>query len=517
MRSLLLSFSLAFTLLSVSNRSQAQTADNFDAGVLNDYFAFQLDLIRVTPGFTPPVASRALGYSGLAAYEAVVHGTPGRISLAGRVPQLDVLPLPEAGQDYYWPEVVNTALFQMTAALYSNMSDENLTALNALRDAKTALHADEVDAAVLNASGAFGEALALELIDYAGVDGQDACQFSNFPVDYVVPVGPGLWTPLSGQSALQPYWGDKRCFVVEFVDTDLLAPEPPAFSSDESSELYGEAMAVYNAVNNLTQEETNIAQYWADGGGTVTPPGHSISMLRQVIQQENSNLAFAAEAYARLGMAVADAFVQCWKTKYVYNLERPITYINSYIDADWTTIVATPPFPEYTSGHSSQSGAFGAVMTALFGENYTFTDNTHGDQFGGPRTFTSFVQCAEETAISRLYGGIHYPVGNMQGSESGITIGEMVNELFDEAVGVQNPEGLASISLYPNPTNGNLMLNGDFSSDDQLMVYALTGQQVAVRQAQRQLDLSDLPAGIYMVTVANRGRQTHATTRLIIQ
>jgi hypothetical protein len=105
----------------------------------------------------------------------------------------------------------------------------------------------------------------------------------------------------------------------------------------------------------------------------------------------------------------------------------------------------------------------------------------------------------------------------MMGSESGITIGEMVNELFDEAVGVQNPEGLASISLYPNPTNGNLMLNGDFSSDDQLLVYALTGQQVAVRQAQRQLDLSDLPAGIYMVTVANRGRQTHATTRLIIQ
>jgi len=236
-----------------------------------------------------------------------------------------------------------------------------------------------------------------------------------------------------------------------------------------------------------------------------------------VIQQENSNLAFAAEAYARLGMAVADAFVQCWKTKYVYNLERPITYINSYIDADWTTLIGTPPFPEYTSGHSSQSGAFGAVMTALFGENYTFTDNTHGDQFGGPRSFTSFTQCAEETAISRLYGGIHYPIGNAMGSMSGITIGEMVNELFDEAVGVDSPNALAGLSIYPNPTQGQLVLNGNFSNDDQLIVFALTGQQVAVRQAQRQLDLSDLPAGMYMVTVANRGRQTHATTRLIIQ
>lgn len=517
MRSLLLSLSVVFSLLLVTSRAQAQTADAFDAEVLNDYFAFQLELIKVTPGFTPPVASRALGYSGLAAYEAVVHGTPGRISLAGRVPQLDVLPLPEVGQDYYWPEVVNSALFQMTAALYGNMSAENLVALNELRDAKTALHATETDGATLNASGAFGEELALALVEYAGADGQDACQFSNFPVDYVAPVGPGLWSPLAGQSALQPYWGDKRCFVVEFVSEDLLAPEPPEFSSDEASELYTEAMAVYEAVNNATQEETNIAQYWADGGGTVTPPGHSISMLRQVIEQENSDLAFAAEAYARLGLAVADAFVQCWKTKYVYNLERPITYINSYIDADWTTIIGTPPFPEYTSGHSSQSGAFGEVMTALFGENYAFTDNTHGEQFGGPRSFTSFVQCAEETAISRLYGGIHYPIGNTMGSQSGITIGEMVNELFDEAVSVNNLEGLANLSLYPNPSNGTLMLNGNFENDDQLVVYALTGQQVAVRPAQRQLDLSDLPSGIYMVTVANRGRQTHATTRLIIQ
>ncbi len=517
MRLLVLSLSLAFSLLSVAHRTLAQTADNYDAGVLNDYFAFQLELIKVTPGFTPPVASRALGYSGLAAYEAVVHGTPGRISLAGRVPQLDVLPLPEVGQDYYWPEVVNAALFQMTAGLYSNMSNENLTALNALRDETTAVHAAEVDAAVLNASGAYGEELALAILGYANGDGQESCQFSNFPVEYVPPVGPGLWSPLSGQAALQPYWGDKRCFVVEFVGNDLLAPEPPAFSSEVGSELYAEAMAVYDASLNLTQEQTNIAQYWADGGGTVTPPGHSVSMLRQVIQQENSNLAFAAEAYARLGMAVADAFVQCWKTKYVYNLERPITYINSYIDADWTTLIGTPPFPEYTSGHSSQSGAFGEVMTALFGENYEFTDNTHGDQFGGPRSFTSFTQCAEETAISRLYGGIHYPIGNTMGSMSGITIGEMVNELFDEAVGVDSPNALAGLSIYPNPTQGQLVLNGNFSSDDQLLVFALTGQQVAVRQAQRQLDLSDLPAGVYMVTVANRGRQTHATTRLIIQ
>lgn len=327
MRSPLLYALFIFLLVSLTNRAQAQTADNFNASILNDYFALQLELIKVTPGFSPPVASRALGYTGLTAYEAIVHGTSNRYSLAGRVPQLDALPLPTEGQDYFWPEVVNAALFQVTAAFYSNMSAANLAELEALRDGYTALYQSVVSQTVLSASTAFGEELALSILAYAGEDGQDGCQFSNFPTDYVAPVGPGLWSPLSGQSALQPYWGDKRCFVVEFVGANLLAPEPPVFSSEVGSALHTEAMAVYNAVNNLTPEETNIARYWADGGGTVTPPGHSISMLRQVIQQENSNLAFAAEAYARLGMAIADAFVQCWKTKYVFNLERPITYI----------------------------------------------------------------------------------------------------------------------------------------------------------------------------------------------
>lgn len=196
------------------------------------------------------------------------------------------------------------------------------------------------------------------------------------------------------------------------------------------------------------------------------------------------------------------------------NVQSPIS---SYIDADWTPLIGTPPFPEYTSGHSSQSGAFGAVMTALFGESYAFTDNTHGDLFGGPRSFTSFIECAQETAVSRLYGGIHYPVGNTMGSKSGLIIGGMINQLFDQTVNVSSTQDLANLSIYPNPSNGNFMLNGSFSGDDQLVVYGLTGQQVAVRQAQHQIDLSNLPTGVYIVAAVNRERQIFAKTSLIIQ
>lgn len=508
-----------FTLslaLAVSSVSYAQTTYDHPADVLNAYSALQLEMIPVTPGFTPPVVSRALGYIGLTAYEAGVYGMPDRTSLVGVVPQLDGLPVPTG--DLFWPEVINQAVYEVTADMFSNAPAELMDELVALRVQFTVQHSTEADPILVAASSQFGGDLADAILTYAHADGQEGCQFSNFPAEFVPPVGPGLWVPLPGQSALQPYWGDKRCFVVEFVTNDILSPAPPAFSDEVGSDLYNEAFAVYEAVNNATQEEINIAEYWADGGGTVTPPGHSWSMLLQVLEIEQSDLGFAAEAYARMGMALSDAFVQCWATKYEYNLERPITYINSHIDADWTTIVATPPFPEYTSGHSTQSGAWGAVMTSLFGENYAFTDNTHGDQFGGPRSFTSFAQCAEETAISRLYGGIHFPIGNNMGSMSGQTIGVMVNQLFEQAVSV-NEAYAASTELLvrPNPTQGNIVFTAAPNANMQFVVYNAAGQKVHVESANfGRADVSHLPDGIYVATLERPNGTVAMRTRLMV-
>jgi hypothetical protein len=508
-------YAFFFSFLTIS--TFAQDADSYPADVLHSYFGFQIELIKVTPGFTPPVASRSLGYSGLFAYEAVVNGYPDKISLAGLVPQLNTLPQPEA-EAIFWPEVVNRVLYNATAAFYSNMSEDNFDALEALRTSHSDAHLLQADANSYNAAVDYAELLSVALLTYANGDDQSECQFSNFPNDYTPPVGPGIWTPLSGQAALQPYWGNKRCFVTEFVSDDLIAPAPPEFSSEFGSELYEQAMAVYNASMELTDEQIIIAQYWADGGGSATPPGHSISMLKQIMELEESNLAFAAEAYGRLGMGLADAFVQCWKTKYIFNLERPITYIQNYIDPEWTTIVETPPFPEYTSGHSSQSGAFGEIMTALFGDNYVFTDNTYGDLFGGPRTFNSFVECAEETAISRLYGGIHYPIGNTAGSESGIIIGEMIDHLFEQtslSSGAEIAE--AKFGLYPNPSAGEVRIEGNFDQSDRLSLFDVAGRLVFEHQYQPSIDLTSLPAGVYVLTLTAQNGDNRQSTRLLLQ
>ena len=226
-----------------------------------------------------------------------------------------------------------------------------------------------------------------------------------------------------------PCWGKLRPFVLN-NGSECSPGAPLTYSENPQSDFYQEAWEVYNVVNHLNPEQLAIVQFWADSPGqTGTPPGHSISILSQILMQEHSSLEIVAEAYARVGIAVADSFIACWQTKYQYNLLRPITYIHNVIgDSSWNTPIVTPPFPEYTSGHSVQSAATAQVLADMFGE-VTFTDNTHASLGDAPRTFTSFFAFAEEAAISRLYGGIHYRSAIERGLEQGRCIGRRVNAL----------------------------------------------------------------------------------------
>ncbi len=189
-------------------------------------------------------------------------------------------------------------------------------------------------------------------------------------------------------------------------------------------------LEVYYTNLTLTDEQTTIANYWADGAGaTGTPPGHWIAIMGQIARNDRLSLMAAAEGYVRVGLAVADAFIDCWQTKYTYNVLRPVTYIQAVIDADCLPLLVTPPFPEYPSGHSTQSGAVATVLTDLFGVK-AFTDTTHSDHGltppQTPRTFNSFDEAAEEAARSRLYGGIHYASGNTNGLAQGRCIGQVI-------------------------------------------------------------------------------------------
>ena len=160
-----------------------------------------------------------------------------------------------------------------------------------------------------------------------------------------------------------------------------------------------------------------------------TPPGHWLSIALHVLDKDGHDLGDRVDALARLGIVLADAFIGCWHEKYKFDLVRPVTYIRRLIDPDWDAILITPPFPEYPSGHSTQSGAAADVLTDVFGEDYAFTDTTHEDDGLPSRDFASFWDAAEEAGISRLYGGIHYRAAIERGLDQGRCIAAHVNAL----------------------------------------------------------------------------------------
>jgi hypothetical protein len=150
--------------------------------------------------------------------------------------------------------------------------------------------------------------------------------------------------------------------------------------------------------------------------------------MSNVVEQFDQDGYRAAEVYAVLSIAVADAFISCWEEKYRSMVIRPVTYIQRVIDPGWDPFLATPPFPEYSSGHSVQSAAAATVLEAMLGDSVSFEDDIHLNIGQPPRRFSSFRAAADEAAISRLYGGIHYPMAIANGISQGNCVGRRVLE-----------------------------------------------------------------------------------------
>jgi hypothetical protein len=399
----------------------------FDAEVASVWFDLSLELVRTTPGFSPPVASRAFGYAGVALYEALVPGMDGYRSLTGVLPGLTAVPAPGGNRAYDWPSVANSALAEVLRGLFPESRTAAIDDLESRLDARMG---NGLAPGIRERSRERGREVAATVVEWSRSDGGHEGYLRNFPV-YTPPVGPGLWvpTPPGFQPALQPYWGANRCLAIA-GGADCPPGDHPAYSEDPRSSFFAEAYETYEAVGTLTPEQEEIARFWSDDPGqTATPPGHSISITTQVLRAEGSSLAAAAEAYAKVGIAVCDAFVACWYEKYVYNVVRPVTYIQRLIEPGWSPLLTTPPFPEYPSGHSVQSGAAFQVLTDLFGEGYAFVDRTHDDRGLAPRSFGSFLEAAEEAAISRLHGGIHFRAAIVNGVTQGRCIGKAASAL----------------------------------------------------------------------------------------
>jgi hypothetical protein len=250
-------------------------------------------------------------------------------------------------------------------------------------------------------------------------------------LEYAVSSDAGAWQPTAPKfaDALLPNWGNNRPFALAAGDECEITPAL-TYSEEKDSAFYNEGLEVYTTSQTLTDEQRDIALFWSDDPGkTATPPGHWLSISNQLVSEQGYSLDHAAEAYAKLGIAVADSFIGCWNAKYDYNVLRPITYIQSTLDGNWQPLLNTPPFPEYPSGHSVQSAAAAVVLTEMFGEDFAFTDHTH-DAHGLPaRSFASFTEAADEAAVSRLYGGIHFRAAIENGLDQGRCIGEKVVRL----------------------------------------------------------------------------------------
>lgn len=416
---LLISFNWSFAQSNVSKMS---------ADVATSWFDFQIKLIPETPGFTPPVVARALGYTGLTLYESLVHGMPEYRSMAGLVQELDKLPLPKSNEQYDWPIVANTAQAYICKNIYAKNHKPNLEKIEGLEAKNYSKYAAGLSEKTIKASLKYGEEIGKAIYHYSKSDGADEAEINNFPKNYQATAGSCMWVPVGNQQALQPFWGKNRTFIKGNADFDL--PAPPKCDIGNNSILFVQALEVYSVGKNLTQDQKDIALFWSDDPAkTFTPPGHGVSIANQLILKEKLPLDKAAELYCRIGIAAHDAFVSCWKCKYTHNILRPVSFIQTAIDPNWKAFLDNPPFPEYTSGHGTVSGSIAMVLSDMFGYNYSFTDHSHDQRGLKPRTYDSFLDFAQEAALSRLYGGIHYRMSNDEGLKNGKRIGKNVCEL----------------------------------------------------------------------------------------
>jgi PAP2 superfamily len=385
------------------------------ADVVTDWNSAALDAIRV--GHTPPpIASRSLAIVHVSIYDAV-NG------------------IARTHEPYLVQSAVSASASREAAA--SAAAHEALVNLfPASASSFDALHAATLaaipDGPHKTAGIVWGEFVANQILAARANDGSDA----------IVPPpaggGPGVWvpTPPAFLPYLLPQWG----FVVPSAmssSSQFRPPGPPSLDSEQYAADYNEVKELGAAVGSTrTEEQTLIALFWADGAGTETPPGHWNSIAQSIAVTQGNTQEQNARLFALLNIAMADAAICAWDAKYTFDFWRPVTAINfAEPELNWSSLIVTPPFPDYVSGHSTFSGAAATVLPLFCGtEDLPFTT---GSDFlpGVYRSFSTCLDAAEEAAVSRLYGGIHFRSANEDGLQAGISIGEWTATHYLQAKG----------------------------------------------------------------------------------
>jgi hypothetical protein len=401
---------------------------------------FNLSEVMLHDVAAPVTASRFYAYALLGAYEAT-HFATGRLpNINERLNMNPEIKTPAVPKNFNVSLASNYALLQVGRNIMPSgqMLEEKQNKLIAyFRKKKKISEADVKD------NIRYADEIAQQVIAYAKTDGYN--KLSTY-TRYTPSKKDGHWypTPPEYMSAIEPQWKTVRPF---FLDSaSQFAPPPPVpFSKDSTSEFYKLMKEVYTMKNDLTKEQLEIANFWdcnpfavdysghmAIGLKKISPGGHWMGIAGIACKKADISLDSAILIHTIVALTLHDAFISCWQEKYFSDRIRPESAINILMDPSWRPVLQTPPFPEYTSGHSVASASVAVVLTYLLGDNFSFVD-TSEIYFGLPaREFKSFYQAADEAAISRLYGGIHFRDACDYGVKQGKQVGQFVlSNLFD--------------------------------------------------------------------------------------
>jgi len=387
--------------------------------------------VMVHDVFSPNVASRIYVYANMAAYEVLVKQQPGYRSLYGQIASFPKIPAPVQNIS---PSLAAVYAFLLVGKklVFSEpvLEDSVKQILDWYKERKTGTK-------VYVASLAYGKQVADTVIRWINADQyRETRRMRRY--NFSKQAGKWLPTPPGYMAAVEPYWNKIRTLTLD--SASQFKPDPPTvYSQEKDSPFYREALEVYQSGIKMTQDERDIANFWdcnpfflnTQGhlnfaGKKISPSGHWMSIVGIACKKAGKHLVATAAVYTLTSIALFDGFISCWDEKYRSNLIRPETYINAHIDEGWRPLLQTPPFPEYTSGHSVISTAAAVVLSAILGSNFAFDDTSEQDYGLPTRHFESFMAAANQAAVSRLYGGIHYRPAIENGQVQGRKVGEWV-------------------------------------------------------------------------------------------
>jgi len=425
---------LAILGLAVAGCSQKKAQRLPDAEILHQN-QDKLTQVIIYDVFTPPVASRLYVYTSLASYEAVRFKKDGAHSITAKLRGFAAMPEPEKGKDYNFTLAATKAFFNVVR----NVRVFSVDSLSAYEESVYTSFKETLDEATYKRSVDFGDSVATVILKRANKDGYAA---SRGKAKYLGSNETGKWkpTPPDYLDGIEWCWNTMKTMLMD--SASMFKPDlPPAFSKDTASVFYKGLLEVYTINKHITPEQKDIAKYWDDnpmviehsghmmfGNKKITPGGHWMGIAAIASKKSGADEVKTAQAYAFTAIALYDSFISCWDEKYRSSFIRPVTAINEMIDPKWLPLLQTPPFPEYTSGHSSISATASTVLAALFGTDFAFHDDSDLQYIGMERDFNSFEEAAAEVSISRVYGGIHYRFTADVSAAQGKKLGDFIIE-----------------------------------------------------------------------------------------